>query len=70
MKTITKGTIMNLAVSILAFTAGAAALASNLVLLWKLTELQDKFEESVDALKQNANEGKQKLIKALQNLDI
>ena len=70
MKTITKGTIMNLAVSILAFTAGAAALASNLVLLYKLTELQDKFEESVDALKQNANEGKQKLIKALQNLDI
>ena len=70
MKTTTKGTIMNLAVSILAFTAGAAALASNLVLLWKLTELQDKFEESVDALKQNANEGKQKLIKALQNLDI
>ena len=70
MKTITKGTIMNLAVSILAFTAGAAALASNLVLLYKLTELQDKFEESVDALKQNAAEGKQKLIKALQNLDI
>ena len=70
MKTTTKGTIMNLAVSILAFTAGAAALASNLVLLYKLTELQDKFEESVDALKQNANEGKQKLIKALQNLDI
>lgn len=70
MKTTTKGTIMNLAVSILAFTAGAAALASNLVLLYKLTELQDKFEESVDALKQNAAEGKQKLIKALQNLDI
>ena len=61
---------MNLAASIIAFTAGAAALTSNLVLLWKLTELQDKFEESVDALKQNANEGKQKLIKALQDLDI
>ena len=61
---------MNLAASIIAFTAGAAALTSNLVLLWKLTELQDKFEESVDALKQNATEGKQKLIKALQDLDI
>ena len=70
MKTTTKGTIMNLAASILAFTAGAAALASNLMLLYKLTELRDEFEEAVDALKQNATEGKQKLIKALQNLDI
>ena len=70
MKTTTKGTTMNLAASIIAFTAGAAALTSNLVLLWKLTELQDKFEETVDALKQNATEGKQKLIKALQDLDI
>ena len=61
---------MNLAASIIAFTAGAAALTSNLVLLWKLTELQSEFEEAVDALKQNAAEGKQKLIKALQNLDI
>ena len=61
---------MNLAASIIAFTAGAAALASNLVLLWKLTELQGRFEDAVDALKQNATEGKQKLIKALQNLDI
>ena len=61
---------MNLAASIIAFTAGAAALASNLVLLWKLTELQDKFEETVDALKQNTAQGKQKLIKALQDLDI
>ena len=61
---------MNLAVSILAFTAGAAALASNLMLLYKLTELREEFEEAVDALKQNAAEGKQKLIKALQNLDI
>lgn len=61
---------MNLAASIIAFTAGAAALTSNLVLLWKLTELQNEFEEAVDALKQNAAEGKQKLIKALQNLDI
>ena len=61
---------MNLAASIIAFTAGAAALTSNLVLLWKLTEHQDKFEETVDALKQNATEGKQKLIKALQDLDI
>lgn len=70
MKTTTKGITMNLAASIIAFTAGAAALTSNLVLLWKLTELQDKFEETVDALKQNATEGKQKLIKALQDLDI
>ena len=70
MKTTTKGTTLNLAASIIAFTAGAAALTSNLVLLWKLTELQDKFEETVDALKQNATEGKQKLIKALQDLDI
>ena len=70
MKTTTKGTTMNLAASIIAFTAGAAALTSNLVLLWKLTELQNEFEEAVDALKQNAAEGKQKLIKALQNLDI
>ena len=61
---------MNLAASIIAFTAGAAALTSNLVLLWKLTELHDKFEVAVDALKQNATEGKQKLIKALQDLDI
>ena len=61
---------MNLAVSILAFTAGAAALASNLMLLYKLTELEEKFEMIADELKQHAEKGKQKLIKALQDLDI
>ena len=61
---------MNLAVSILAFTAGAAALASNLVLLYKLTELEEKFEAIGDELRQHAWKGKQNLIKALQNLDI
>lgn len=61
---------MNLAASIIAFTAGAVALATNLILLRKLAELQDKFEKSVDALKQNATEGKLKIIKALQDLDV
>lgn len=61
---------MNLAASIIAFTAGAAALASNLVLLWKLNELQMRFEETVDELRESAAEGKKKLITALQNLDI
>ena len=61
---------MNLAASILAFTAGAAALASNLMLLYKLAELEKKFETIGDELRQHAWQGKQKLIKALKELDI
>lgn len=61
---------MNLAASILALTAGAAALASNLMLLYKLTELEEKFETIGDELRQHAEKGKQKLIKALKDLDI